>query len=134
MNRTWRDLIGGILLVLAAHMGFWLLTFAVFSTIFRSGNIIGNMVGSTLIMANFMLGIIQLVYLIPLARYFHRRQRSAVVKGIAIGAVITILLNGACYIWASVDFGGKFYGFIIMAIFTLILSAMAFSLINDMEK
>jgi hypothetical protein len=134
MNRSWRDLIGGILLVLASHMGFWLLTFAVFSTIFRSGNVIGNMIGSTLLIANFILGITQLAYLIPIARYFGRRQRSAVVKGIAIGAVITILLNGSCYVWASIDFGGGLYSFIGMATITLILAAMAFSLINEVEK
>jgi hypothetical protein len=133
MNRSWRDLIGGILLVLASHMGFWLLTFAVFSTIFRSGNVIGNMIGSTLLMANFILGITQLAYLIPIARYFGRRQRSAVVKGVAIGAVITILLNGSCYVWASTDFGGGLYRVIGMAIITLILAAMAFSLINEAQ-
>jgi hypothetical protein len=131
MNRNWRDLIGGILLVLASHMGFWLLTFAVFSTIFRSGNVIGTMIGSTIIMANFILGITQLAYLIPIARYFGRRQRSAVVKGIAIGGVTTILLNGSCYIWASIDFGGGLYSFIGTAIITLILATMAFSLINE---
>jgi hypothetical protein len=134
MNRNWRDLIGGILLVLASHMGFWLLTFAVFSTIFRSGNVIGTMIGSTIIMANFILGVTQLAYLIPVARYFGRRQRSAVVKGIAIGGVITILLNGSCYIWGSIDFGGGLYSFIGMAIITLIVAAMAFSLINEVGK
>jgi hypothetical protein len=133
MNRNWRDLIGGILLVLASHMGFWLLTFAVFSTIFRSGNVIGTMIGSTIIMANFILGITQLAYLIPIARYFGRRQRSTVVKGIAIGGVITILLNGSCYIWVSADFGSGLYSFIPTAIITIILAAMAFSLINEAQ-
>jgi hypothetical protein len=133
MNRNWRDLIGGILLVLASHMGFWLLTFAVFSTIFRSNNVIGNMIGSTIMTANFGLGITQLAYLVPIARYFGRRQRSAVVKGIAIGGVITILLNGSCYIWGAIDFGvgGRLYSFIGTAIITLILAAIAFSLINE---
>jgi hypothetical protein len=131
MNRNWRDLIGGILLVLASHIGFWLLTFAAFSTIFRAGNSIGTLIGSALLTANFILGITQLTYLIPIARYFRRRQRSAVIKGIAVGAVITILLNGSCYIWASLDFGGGPYHFIGTAIITLIIAAMAYSLINE---
>jgi hypothetical protein len=41
--------------------------------------------------------IIQFLYLIPIVRYYRYKKRWETVKGISIGAILTILLNSACY-------------------------------------
>ncbi|MEM7797304.1 MAG: hypothetical protein AAF579_22970 [Cyanobacteria bacterium P01_C01_bin.118] len=40
----------------------------------------------------------QLLYAIPLALRFKRRRQFGLMKGVIIGAVITALINGACYL------------------------------------
>ncbi|MDZ7961953.1 MAG: hypothetical protein RMY34_29445 [Aulosira sp. DedQUE10] len=42
--------------------------------------------------------ILQLLYVIPLCLWLRRRQRLAMMKGVIIGAVITALLNGSCFL------------------------------------
>jgi hypothetical protein len=81
MTRNWRDLIGGIFLVLALHLGVW------------SVLILTNVVWQLIV----LIGVIQFLYLVPVARYFRQWHRFEVVKGISIGAFITVLLNGACF-------------------------------------
>ena len=45
----------------------------------------------------------QLLYVIPLVLWFRRRQYWGLMKGVIIGAVLTALLNGTCYLY----FGGN---------------------------
>jgi Na+/proline symporter len=92
MNRNWRDLIGGIVLVPSLHLGFGLLLVLLRSLVSRS-NILDIMIFVDIV----WLGITQLIYLIPVVLIFRRKQRSEVVKGISIGAILTILMNGACF-------------------------------------
>jgi hypothetical protein len=92
MNRNWRDLIGGIVLVPALHLGFGLLLILLRSLVNRS-NILDIMIFVDIV----WLGIAQLVYLIPVVLAFRHKQRFEVVKGISIGAILTILINGACF-------------------------------------
>jgi Na+/proline symporter len=40
----------------------------------------------------------QLLYVIPLALWLRSENRPGVMKGVIIGAVLTALLNGVCYI------------------------------------
>ncbi|MBD2208511.1 hypothetical protein H6G27_01335 [Nostoc linckia FACHB-104] len=40
----------------------------------------------------------QLLYVIPLCILLRRQQRLAMMKGVIIGAVITALLNGSCFL------------------------------------
>jgi hypothetical protein len=96
MSQISRDLIGGIFLVPALHFGFILLLLLL-------GTISGNtsILGVMFVMSFFWTGITQFVYLIPVGLVYWRRQRFEVVKGIAIGAVITILVNGACFLFIS---------------------------------
>jgi hypothetical protein len=91
MNLNWRDLIGGIFLVLALHLGF-LLLILLLQSVFNS-----RAIGLIFLMFFYWIGIAQFVYLIPVVFIFWRRRRFEVVKGIAIGAVITMLINGACF-------------------------------------
>jgi hypothetical protein len=44
-------------------------------------------------------GISQLVYIVPFAVWLWRLGRLELMKGVIIAAVITFLLNGACYLW-----------------------------------
>jgi uncharacterized BrkB/YihY/UPF0761 family membrane protein len=43
------------------------------------------------------IGITQIAYLAPLFTYFTRRGRREVSKGILLGAIVTFLLNSACF-------------------------------------
>jgi hypothetical protein len=92
MNRNWRDLIGGIFLVPALHLGFLLLLLWIQS-------ITGSYpLGLLVIMSFYYIGITQFVYLIPVMVFFGWRRRFEVLKGMAIGAILTILVNGACFL------------------------------------
>ena len=42
------------------------------------------------------LGLTQLVYVIPAIIIYRRKGRPGIVKGLIIGAAITLLLNGTC--------------------------------------
>ncbi len=44
------------------------------------------------------IGLSQLVYIIPIAIRFYRRRQWGRMKGVIIGAVITALLNGGCFL------------------------------------
>jgi uncharacterized BrkB/YihY/UPF0761 family membrane protein len=43
------------------------------------------------------IGITQIAYLAPLYAYFAKRRRQEVGKGILLGAIVTLLLNGSCF-------------------------------------
>ena len=44
------------------------------------------------------ISITQLIYVIPLIIWLNRRRQFALKKGVIIGAVLTALLNGGCYL------------------------------------
>lgn len=44
------------------------------------------------------IGITQLVYILPYGIWLRRRGRSETLKGIITGAVITVLMNGSCFV------------------------------------
>jgi len=43
-------------------------------------------------------GLTQLIYVIPLVFWLKKREKWGLMKGIIIGAVITALLNGTCWL------------------------------------
>jgi hypothetical protein len=51
------------------------------------------------------IGVVQLAYIIPTARYFIKRGETATVKGIYIAAAIVALLNVTCWGAALYDVG-----------------------------
>ncbi|MBD1927096.1 hypothetical protein H6F74_12690 [Trichocoleus sp. FACHB-90] len=51
------------------------------------------------VIALFYLGLFQILYVIPLVFWLKRQQRWGLMKGVIIGAVITALLNGGCFLW-----------------------------------
>jgi hypothetical protein len=98
MNQNWRDLIRGIFLVPALHLGF-LLLMILFGSIFNGSIILSTMFNVLF----YWMGISQFVYLIPVMLVFRRRRRFEMVKGITIGAILTILLNAACFTFLAVN-------------------------------
>jgi hypothetical protein len=93
MKQNWRDLIGGIFLVPALHIGFVMLVLLL-ASIFNSPKILSSLFD----LLFYWMGIAQFVYLIPVMLVFRRRRRFETIKGIAIGAIFTILLNSACFL------------------------------------
>lgn len=47
-------------------------------------------------------GLTQLIYVLPACYWLKRKGKIAVMKGVIIGAVITALLNGGCWLLISV--------------------------------
>lgn len=47
-------------------------------------------------------GLTQLFYVIPVVFWFRRQQQWGLMKGVIIGAVITALLNGGCFLLLSI--------------------------------
>jgi hypothetical protein len=45
-----------------------------------------------------IIGVVQLIYVIPRGFYLFNHQEKAKLKGFIIGAVITFLLNGGCWL------------------------------------
>jgi len=50
-----------------------------------------------LMYAVFGIGITQLFYAIPLYLRYKRQRRFSAMKGVVIGAILTVLLNGSCF-------------------------------------
>jgi hypothetical protein len=86
----------GLLILLGMHC----ISVAV---IFLLGFIIGSITGGYSVLyiwfgGGFGFFLIQLLYVIPLVLRFKRQGKTARMKGVIIGAVITALLNGACFL------------------------------------
>ncbi len=49
------------------------------------------------------IGLVQLIYVIPVIVWLRRRRQFAFMKGVIIGAVLTALANGGCFLipWIS---------------------------------
>lgn len=45
------------------------------------------------------IGLVQLLYVIPWTVSLYRREKWERLKGVTIGALITFLLNSACWLW-----------------------------------
>lgn len=74
-----------------AYISFWLI-----GLITNSMGI--DITGSILNYLIFYIGITQLIYIIPLMILLIQQRNWGVLKGVIIGAVLTGLLNGGCYL------------------------------------
>lgn len=52
-----------------------------------------------LLWAGIAIGLSQMVYVFPLIHRFKQQRRFNAVKGVVIGAVVTALLNGGCFVY-----------------------------------
>jgi cation transport ATPase len=95
---TTRDFIGGLVLVPLLHFVFTLLWFGIsvlLTLVFPFFN--HNYNFFFLFIPIVALSLTQAIYLIPAYIHFTRKQRPEVGKGIILGAIATLLINGACF-------------------------------------
>jgi uncharacterized BrkB/YihY/UPF0761 family membrane protein len=97
-RRECRDFFLGIALLILCHLAFvffFLPLCDVILTRYRGS----QNEGLITVLALLGIGIAQALYVIPLCLYLAKRRRYMLMKGVIIGACITALLNGACYIF-----------------------------------
>ena len=58
-----------------------------------------SMAASIAIFGIFCIGFAQVLYIIPLIIYLVNRKASGLVKGVIIGALLTALINGVCWVF-----------------------------------
>jgi heme/copper-type cytochrome/quinol oxidase subunit 4 len=90
------EIIKGILITLGMNLTVTWLLFMIGSILLRYSNLSTYSIISFMIMA--IIGIIQLVYIIPYAIHLKQEREIARMKGVIIGAVITFLINGGCWL------------------------------------
>ena len=86
----------GLLLLLSCHVLAGMFIFVL-------GFIIGSIFGGYSIIGVWVVGaggflFWQLLYVLPLTIWLKRRGKIGMMQGVIIGAVITALVNGACYL------------------------------------
>ena len=87
----------GIFLLMGLHLAALILG-SILGPIFISIGGIGYYIASFLGLGLFGIGIAQLIYVVPAIIVLRRRREFAVLKGLIIGATITALLNGGCWL------------------------------------
>jgi nitrate reductase NapE component len=97
-------IISGMALLLAFHMIFAMILIVIF--VISSAAFAQAYGGIVWIFPIFGIGLAQLLYVVPACIYFHRQGHSMLVQGMLIGAVITALLNGGCYLLLTQAVGG----------------------------
>jgi hypothetical protein len=126
-----RDFIGGILLVPALHIAFTVIWFGIsvlltiaFPFFNRNYNVF------LLFIPIVALSLTQIIYVVPAYIYFTRKQRPEVGKGINLGAIITLLINGACF--GSMGAGGGLPQLVIIGmILTVTIGLIAYYLVTN---
>jgi hypothetical protein len=100
-----RDFIGGLLLVPALHLAFAIVWFGISVLLTMAFPFFNHNYNFFLLFIPIAaLSLTQLVYLIPAYIYFTRKHRDEVGKGIMVGTIVTLLINGACF--GSFGLGG----------------------------
>jgi hypothetical protein len=98
-NNSFQELIEigkGILLLLLFHL-------LAGASVFVLGGIVGAVFGGYIFAGVWIIGymgffLLQLLYVLPLTIRLKRQRKIGMMKGIIIGAVITALINGSCYL------------------------------------
>ena len=79
------SILNGVLLLVGAHAAGFFLTAA-----------LAVIIGPQLFLSMGFIGVTQLVYVVPLVLWMNTRAGSRTVKGVLLGASLTLLLNAAC--------------------------------------
>ncbi|MEL6775776.1 MAG: hypothetical protein AAFO06_00855 [Cyanobacteria bacterium J06597_16] len=91
----------GIAAVFALHVVWVLIATPIVTNLFEPNDPRNYLRGiNSLIYTMMSLGVSQLLYVVPLGLWLKRKRRMAMVKGVIIGAVMTMLLTGLCFITA----------------------------------
>ena len=93
--------LGKIFLGILLLAGFHISVLTILGVIAAAGGSVGNYFGAIYIYALFGIGIAQLIYVIPLVIWLRRKRKWGLMKGVIIGAVLTALLNGGCWLLFS---------------------------------
>lgn len=99
------EIFGGVLLLLGMHFAAFWLVYLLIILISRFNSFVPTPIG-TYITTDYRFlillvspGLTQLIYVIPIVFWLKRRQRWGLMKGVIIGAILTALLNGGCFLW-----------------------------------
>lgn len=121
-SRPWVEVLNGFCMVFSLHLGFMALALLMLSLVGSSG-----IPGAIFHWFLTLLGLSQLLYVGPIAVLYWRRRALATVKGMAIAAVLTMLLNGSCYVNTPPEFYGIqiFAGVCISVVSLFVLAKLA---------
>lgn len=95
-RRSALDVLAGIVLVGLCHVAFAALIYVL--AWLWVGVLNYYPVQNIVLWMLFAISLSQLLYVVPLVLWLRRRRRLELAKGVVIGAVITALLNGSCYL------------------------------------
>lgn len=97
-----KGIVSGIFLLIGLHIAAVILGIIVMFIYVSIVGTVGkdNFIGLLFFFGYFFgcLGIAQLIYVIPAIFILRRRRSFTLVKGVIIGAVVTALLNGGCWL------------------------------------
>ncbi len=99
-----KGIIVGIILLFLAHVVAFYLVFGLLYLLTIINFSITNQflnyltTGYRFLYLFFYPGLTQLIYVLPACYWLKRKERIALMKGVIIGAVITALLNGGCWL------------------------------------
>jgi hypothetical protein len=91
-----RSLLKGMLMVPVLGILFMMLVGGIIAFLAATGLLLPSL-GIVPVVSVFGVGIVQLLYLVPLGLYFQSKGKYEWVKGLAIGGLLVALLNGACF-------------------------------------
>ena len=97
------EVFAGIALLIAFHFMFWIGISGLFYLVslffsFLKLDIFGLLPAYFWLWPLLGFGLTQLLYVIPLCIYYRRQRQFNTMKGIIIGAILTALLNGGCFL------------------------------------
>lgn len=99
----WGKIFTGTILLLILNAIALTIWFLIGSIIYESSlgpTTLGKVLNKILTAAILGISISQLLYAIPLGMWLKYREKNALLKGAIVGAVITCLLNGGCWLIA----------------------------------
>jgi amino acid permease len=89
----------GIVLLILCHLAYLMLAGLIVYLLASMPNTdISQKVNTVLGISVLGIGLTQALYVVPLCLYLSKRRQHTVVKGVLIGAVLTMLLNGSCFL------------------------------------
>ena len=127
----------GLLLVPFFHIVFSIIWFVISvgvvqSSVFPDLNKNYNFLG--LLYPILLIGVVQIIYLLPAYFFFAKKQRREVCKGLIVGAVTTVLLNFSPFVFVPLTNGtGTIPGFLWVgatALVPIVLGTIGVVLIN----
>lgn len=92
------EVFSGVILLLFTHVGVGILGAAIITLISFLYEPLGQPLIFLSIYAFLGVGIFQLFYVVPMVIVLARRQQWDLMKGVILGATLTALLNGGCWL------------------------------------